>query len=367
MKSAALAFALLSLTACANNKDSGEDLTRSDTGTGLLGEIGPGLDASTDTKLDPDSACGATTEKATLTPVNLYVMFDKSQSMGPLTTSTKWAGARKGMEAFVKDPTSAGLRIAIKFFPLKVEPTPACSSTAYATPVVPFDVLPKNADPILAAIDAETPDGFTTPMYPALLGAINGTITEVKARPGEAGAVLLITDGAPDSPTTCGTLDPTDPKVLAGAAATGLAFTPSVKTFVIGLPGANLGVVNQIAAAGGSTSAILVTDSSKIEEQFRDALAAVRGKAVPCEIGLPDKVTKGEVSYGLVNVTYTKGGAPPPEDLLQDPTCASGAGWRYDDASKPTKIILCPKTCDEVHADPKAQIDILLGCATRIK
>jgi hypothetical protein len=295
-------------------------------------------------------------------------MFDKSQSMGPLKTSTKWAGARKGMEAFVKDPGSAGLRIAIKFFPRATDATPACSSTPYATPVVPFDVLPKNADPILAAIDAEAPDGFTTPMYPALNGALNGAITEVKTRPGEAGAVLLITDGAPDGPAAmCGSVDPTDPAVLAGAAANGLAFSPSIKTFVVGLPGVDITLANKIAAAGGTTSAVLVTDSSKIEEQFRDALAAVRGKAIPCEIGLPEKVSKGEVSYGLVNVTYSKGGVPPAEDLLQDPTCASGVGWRYDDATKPTKIILCPATCDAVHADPKAKIDVLLGCATKIK
>jgi hypothetical protein len=205
-------------------------------------------------------------------------------------------------------------------------------------------------------------------MYPALLGALNGTLNELKTRPGEAGAVLLVTDGEPQGPApTCGSVNPEDPKVLADVAATGVGFSPSLRTFVVGLPGVNITVANQIAAAGGTTSAILVTDPTKVEEQFRDALAAVRGKAVPCEIAIPDKVSKGEIAYGLVNVEYEKGGAPPPELILQDATCASGVGWRYDDPSKPTKIILCPKTCDAIHADPKAKVDVLLGCATKIR
>lgn len=354
---------------CANTKDTGDDLGHADSG-GLNAEIGPGFDANGDTPaIDPDAACASSTEQATLTPVNLFIMFDKSQSMGPTTTSTKWAGARNGLNAFLGDAASAGLRVAINFFPRPADGTPVCDSAPYATPKVPFDLLPANAAPIIAAVDAETPDGFTTPMYPALLGALRGTIDQLKTRPaGEAGAVLLVTDGEPDGPApSCSGKDPSDPAVVASAAASGFMYTPSIKTFVVGLPGVNVTVANQIAAAGGTTSAILVTDATKVESEFRDALAAVRGKAVPCEIALPTKVTKGEVSYALVNVEYSKGGAPPPTTLLQDATCASGEGWRYDDPMKPTKIILCPKTCDEIHGDPKAKVDILLGCKTAIR
>lgn len=327
---------------------------------------GSGLDAPTgDTKIDPDAACGAVREQGTSKPLNLYVVFDKSSSMGPEVTSTKWAGARKGLGAFLADSSSAGLRIAINFFPRKPDGTPACDSAPYMTPRVPFDVLPKNAKPITDAIDAELPDGFDTPIYPALGGAIRQLLKELETRPGEAAAVLLVTDGAPAGPAAlCGTVNPEDPKAIADLAATGVA--KGVLTYVVGLPGVSVSAANQIAAGGGTTSAVLATDPTSVEKQFQEALATVRGKAIPCEFELPTKVAKGEISYGLVNVEYSKGGVPPSTPILQDPAC-SGPGWRYDDAVKPTKIVLCPATCDEVHKDPKARIDILLGCKTQIK
>ncbi len=342
---------------CANEKDSGFD--RPDTGDGLQIDVGPGADGE---PLDPDAACGAVAEQATVTPVSLYVMYDKSSSMGPLKTSTKWAGARNGLKAFVDDPGSAGLRIALNFFPRPIT-TEQCKSDGYVAPVVPFDVLPKNAGPIVAAVDAEEPDGFQTPMYPALGGAIRKLMDEVAARPGEAGAVLLVTDGEPAGPDGC-PVNAEDPTVIAGHAATGLS--KGIKTFVVGLPGVNVSIANQIAAAGGTGSAILATDPTNVEKNFKDALATVRGKALPCEFALPTKVEKGEVSYGLVNVSYGKGGATPGETIPQDAACAA-EGWRYDSTTKPTKIVLCPKTCEEVRGDPKAKIDILLGCKTEIK
>src|SRR5690606_2599181 len=129
--------------------------------------------------------------------------------------------------------------------------------------------------------------------------------------------------------------------------------------------GVNPDIANQIAAAGGTGSAILATDASNIETNFKNALATVRGKTLPCEFALPTKVEKGEISYGLVNVSYGKGGATPGTTIPQDAAC-TGEGWRYDSATKPTKIVLCPKTCEEVRNDPKAKIDILLGCRTEL-
>ncbi len=356
---------------CAVPKDSGEDLTQRDSGGGIVADIGS-IDGSPDgAVVDRDAACAASTEQATATPANLYLLFDKSSSMGPEVTSTKWAGARKGMDAFLKDPASAGLRLALNFFPRPLDGVPACDSAAYMAPRVPYDLLPANGPKVLAAIDAEKPDGFNTPIYPALGGALRKSIEELKARPGEAGAVILITDGEPQGPaTTCGSgstaVNPEDPKVIADLAATGLA-TGGIKTFVVGLPGVNVAIASQIAAAGGTTSAVLATDPTKVDDGFRDALAIVRGKALPCDLDLPTKVLKGEVAVGLVNVLYSKGGAPPPQTLLQDPTCASGEGWRYDNPAMPKKIVLCPKTCEAVRNDFKAKVEILLGCKTEVK
>ena len=361
---AVLAVAISATGGCAVNNSNGENLTRDSGDGGFTPDgTGDGLTTDGDTSIDPDGACAAVKEEATLTPLDLFVMLDKSSSMA----GTKWDGAKKGLKAFLEDPASAGLRVAINFFPRDPDATPSCDQPAYKIPKVAFGDLPGNAAPILDYIAKVTPDGFSTPIYPALGGGILGAIDQVKSKPGDRGAVLLVTDGEPQGPAAmCGTVKPEDPKAIADLAATGFKFSPSIITFVVGLPGVNVATANTIAAAGGSDKAVLVTDPTNIEKQFADALASVRGHALPCEFPVPSKVAKGEISFGLVNVTYTDGKGVV-TTLLQSPDCAGGSGWHYDNAAAPTKIILCPATCATIRSDFKAKIEILLGCKTLLK
>jgi hypothetical protein len=238
---------------------------------------------------------------------------------------------------------------------------------AYSTPRVPFSMLTTDAKKITDAVAAETPDGFNTPIWSALGGAILGTVDQMKTRPAnERGAVLLVTDGDPQGPAaTCSGVNPEDVTEIAKIAAAGLGFSPSIPTFVIGLPGVSKATVDPIASAGGSTSAIVITDTVNTQQAFQDALAAVRGRAVPCDYKLPDKVVSGEIGVGYVNVEYTPGSGAP-QSLPQSAGCTI-AGWRYDDPAHPTKIILCPQACAAVQADSKAKVEVLLGCATIIR
>ena len=55
-----------------------------------------------------------------------------------------------------------------------------------------------------------------------------------------------------------------------------------------------------------------------------------------------------------------------PQTFTYDASCMlSSGGWHYDNATMPTKIVLCPSTCTAVQADAGASIDIVLGCATK--
>ena len=70
-----------------------------------------------------------------------------------------------------------------------------------------------------------------------------------------------------------------------------------------------------------------------------------------------------------VNVEYTPGGSNTPEefpqaDNLQD--CGDEDGWYYDDPINPTKVFLCPKSCERVQLDTDANVKILFGCPTRV-
>lgn len=292
-------------------------------------------------------------------PVNLYVMFDKSSSMA----GSKWEDAKTGLKAYVASPGADSIRAALRFFPRDPDATPACDQTAYREPTVPFAELPGNAPAIVAALDAEAPDGFNTPMYPALGGAILKGIEMAQNNPGEASAVLLITDGAPQGPgPMCSGVNPEDPAVIAALAATGLS--KGVKTYVVGLPGVNQAVANQIALAGGTDSVILV-GVTNVAVEFQQALQKVSGSAIPCDYALPAEVISGEVGLNKVNVEVTPPGGMP-TTVPYDEACTNG-GWKYDDPTAPTAIVLCPATCDSVKATNGAQLKVLLGCGTIVK
>lgn len=328
-----------------------------DGGGSIFGDGGP---SGNDGGIDPDAACGVVREKGISTPLSLYIAFDKSSSM---TTGMKWDFAKAGLGAFVTDPASSGTAVALNFFPLPDEST--CDQFKYQIPVVPFGELPGNAPAIQNAIAMQTPNGFKTPIYPALGGAILACADTLKQKPNTACAVLLVTDGAPVGPAPlCGGVNPEDPAAIAALANTGLKQL-KVSTFVIGLPGIPKTVADQIAVGGGTDAAILVGDVN-VQQEFQNALAKVRGKALPCEYELPSKVSGGEIDTNLVNVLYTPSAGGNAATIPQNTDCVGGAGWYYDNPLMPAKIQLCPATCSTVRADYGAAIDILLGCQTEV-
>lgn len=348
--------------ACAPDSDIGAT-TSAGTAAGGAGDPDGGLfDASGGDALpDPDAACALVTEEAITVPLNLYIMMDKSSSM----VGDKWTSAKAGLSAFVNDPKFSGTRVALRFFPRDADNVPACDQNAYKQPVVAYGALPGNAAPIVQALDAEAPEGFNTPIYPALGGALLKGIEVAENSPGEASAVLLVTDGQPQGPAPlCAGVNPEDPAVIADLAAAGASYDPPVRTYVIGLPGVNQGIANQIAAAGGTGSAVLV-GAANVAAEFQAALAQVTGEALPCEFEVPAQVEGGDVSFSSVNVLLTVDGGGT-TTLPQSADC-SGAGWHYDNPAGPTKIVLCPATCSALKDASSAKIQILLGCTTVIE
>lgn len=327
--------------------DAGGDTTSSSSGQGGI-NLGSGGGGG----LDPDAACAKFEEQAVSKPVNLYVVFDKSSSMA----GNKWDSAKAGMTTFVDDPNSAGISVALRFFPRDPDNDPVCSLDAYKEPTVPYGPLPQNGMAIKDAMAAEAPDGFYTPIYPALGGALTKGVEMASNNPGTNSAVLLVTDG--QSEGSCNN----DINAITALVDNAQNFNPPVKTFVVGLPGVDQASANLIAQAGGTDSAILVS-TSNVAGEFAAALLKVRGDAIPCEYEIPSLVLDGEVAIGYVNIEITPGDGSEKYLVPYDPDC-SGEGWRYDDPQNPTAIILCPATCDAVRADFNASIRILLGCET---
>jgi hypothetical protein len=361
----ACATGWLSVAACGSEASDKPSTAFGGAGSGGTGgvELDTGLGgAFIDAPLDDalDAACGLISEKAKSTPLHLYVVMDKSSSM----VGQKWDAASAGIQAFVSDPNSAGVYVGLKFFPRAPDGSPVCDQVPYATPDTPFDVLPANAQPIIDAITAQGPDGLNTPTYPALGGGLLKGIEIAQNNPGHTSAVLLVTDGLPQGPAaSCGGVDPESTQAIADLATSGKNFNPPVLTYVIGLPGVDQTFANAIAAAGGTDAAILVS-ATNVQKEFADALAKVRGQALPCEYDLPDQVGQ-EFDVNQVNVWITPGGGTA-NAIPQVDDCGQGAGWYYAPPSPaaPETIVLCPSVCDGVKADFQASVDIVLGCPT---
>jgi len=399
-------------------------------------------------------ACTGSTVQATLVPLDIFIMLDKSGSMSDKTGTMgqgvpKWDAVTQALKAFFADPQSSGIGVGLQFFPLTALGAPSscgsqadcgqfgpcflkvcsgntgivctanadcggqgpcaslgqcqndkstfclpigatcngnkgscvqvtssvclnvdsCAAADYGTPAVPIDLLNAAAPGLSAAIDATMPEG-ATPTAPALQGAIDYAKTWAAGNPTHKVVALLATDGLP---TEC---SPLDTGGISAIAAAGLTASPSVSTFVIGVFAGNdptaKATVDQIAAAGGTTSAFYVDANQNVNQAFLDALNAIRGTKLACEYQIPAAPPGETLDYGQVNVKHTPAGSTTPETIYYVASAAAcdpvTGGWYYDvdpSMSAPTKIIVCPETCGSFGLG--GQVDVQLGCKTETK
>jgi hypothetical protein len=314
------------------------------------------------------NGCFAIQVKADAVGVDMYVMFDQSNSMVTSVPSsnpptTWWTAAQQAFQAFVQDPAAVGMGVGIQFFPYKGSvagadpnvPGSSCYVPNYETPEVEIGLLPGNAAALVGAVGAHTPTTFT-PTAPALQGAVLHMQKWGAAHPGRQAAVVLVTDGFP---TEC---DPQDPSLIAQIAQAAYEGSPQVLTYVIGLEDAgSLTNLTTIARAGGTGPALLIAGSD-ISPQLVQALLSVT-RSPFCQISLPP-ATPGsplDVSQLWMQFEPPPSGAPeviPRVSALAD-CAASGGGWYFDSPSTPTKMITCPETCRRFAA---ANVSIMYGC-----
>jgi hypothetical protein len=116
-----------------------------------------------------------------------------------------------------------------------------------------------------------------------------------------------------------------------------------------------------------------ICDGSSAWGPFFDAVATavVKTARVACQVDIPAP-DAGTVDPKLVNVRVTDGSKAPTTvpRVSGEPACAGLDGWYYDAATSPTKVILCPKSCEGAQSHGGAavpKIDVLFGCETVVR
>ena len=333
--------------ACGGSNDSSSD----NGGPAGNGTIGAGAfvdpNAANPTDVDPKSACATSSAAGQGVPAALVFMFDRSGSM---RDNDKWGASTTALKAFFGDQSTSGLSASLQFFPQYQGKNLVCEGAGYKAPLVPMKALPDGTT-FAQAIDAQDLVD-NTPTLPALKGAIQYA-RDIQAG-GQKAAVVLVTDGEPNHCQS--SVDSVATEAAAAAA--------DVKTYIIGV-GDALSNLNKIAAAGGTGQAILVSTSSSttISDSFKAALGTIASQALSCDYKIPAPPNGQSIDPNKVNVRYSAtGGAG--TTLTYSANCATD-GWHYDSASGPSKIILCPSTCDRVMKDKGAKIDVFFGCAVK--
>lgn len=318
-------------------------------------------------------------------PIAIYMLLDTSISMNDMSGGgTKWSTVVSSVDTFLHDDASKFLDVGLQYFPLA---TPACDGTVYDTPAVPVGRLPGNADAISNSL-ASTQLGNFTPIEPALKG-MTSFCTQFQAQhPDEECVGVLISDGAP---TQCAL----EQNVLISIAQNAYD-TANVKTFTVGMAGADFNLLNQIAMWGGtdctpsdpndgyacdvSSGMTLIQAFEAIRkvittlETRTETRTEIRNQIVECEWGLPDtpETVNGEgeeFNKDKVNVVfYEPTQAEKTISKIKPGTTCDGlsGGWYYDNENSPTKIVACPETCESITGVEGASIDIQLGCDTII-
>jgi hypothetical protein len=395
---ASLAIAIVAVTGCSGNEapapadgsagnagsfalnlGGGPGLTKVGTGGGAWVGKGGGNSCSIE---DDNSGCVGQAYEGESIPLDIYIMFDQSGSMcncvDPVfdmigrpcpdreCKATRMDAVREAARLFMADPQSQGVGVGLGYFGKQTIGQTSCNQADYAQAAVPIAPLPGQAQVMMASLDKIQPTG-ETPSGAAIRGACTYAQNWKKTNPSHETVILLLTDGRPEAPVTCGggagACCPTIDDAVE-AATTCLDSKPGIRTYVLGV-GPMLGNLDSIAAAGGTERAYLV-EGGDVANKVLDALRTIRGDAIPCTMGLPAPPGGLALSYDKVNITYASPSCEPTYySYVESVTaCAGEGGWYYDDPNAPQNIKLCPTSCNQVSA-PGGKLLFTVGCETR--
>jgi len=318
--------------------------------------------------------CAASSAQAELSPVYLVFLLDESGSMGDGDNGNrmlKWDPVTAALKAFFADDASTGITASLSVFPLNQNKSmgvadshlaPACNAAAYVDPIVMPTALPNDKLFADAIQTLDPPNEYGTPTYPGLSGTIQYAESVLAEDEGRKVAIVMVTDGQPYGCSSQGNNINNTAMAAAGVA-------DRIPTYVIGVADTSnsLDSLDDIAKGGGTDKAFIVEvdDPEQTRTELLDAINLIRGQAISCELPIPTPPAGKRLDPDKVDVQFTATGQPA-TSLKYGSECTGDTAWRYDDAAKPTTVMLCEATCNTVKADAQGKLDVVFGCVDRM-
>ena len=333
--------------------------------------------------------CGGTRVEATLAPVNVLLVVDKSGSMTDQPHGfalDKWSAMKEALGAAVSSAPES-VRFGLLTYPDAGAFTipldcdgELCCAVPEGGDAINVAVGRQSAEAIGSAL-AQTSPGGGTPTASALARALAYfTLGEGRELEGER-YVLLATDGGPNcnadlscdasscTPNLDGAAQCAGVNCCEGAgefclddeavvAAIEELSAAGIFTFVVGIPGTEnyTPSLDAFARAGGVPR--VGADHDYFAVSAASGVSGLTGvlKSITtellrsCEIALTDPPAQ----TSLVNVAIDC------EVLPKD----GKSGWDFDDAEAPTSLIISGPACDEIKAHGARRVNVVYGCTT---
>jgi hypothetical protein len=362
-------------------------------GDQLLGTIRPEStaiqpDAST-IRSDASNACVSYGYGAREVGQSLSVSFtvDRSASMA----DPKWDTFASGFTRFLHSNDADGSSIGINFFPftpnfdacMRCRPNDCqclndcgcpcdhndprncqrnatCDSNSYDRPAVEIGPMPQNGAALAMSTVQQWPNGPTT-IKPALRGALDhlGWYMGNMGMHQSEHLVEVLVVGGPPAPDCA-------PSSIADCAdvAAGSNFKSHVITFDYDGP-----AIDPIAQRGGGKVFRIDSHRDDIARRFAGIVDEIR-RDPHCEYDIPSGAvdpSKVTIEVNLSSPDAGVAGVEPSVKLQVFPVknrdaCNNGAGWYYDRADHPTRIIVCDDTCRKIHGPTESSVTIKVGC-----